>query len=116
MAEQVVFVEIVGDLPDACSLASNGGDHPITLPSGDAVIAAHLGEAMIDADRPVAVAILDQAAVSAVSIRSFQMGQIFKTHPVRRRIGAHPSKGEKSLAAGRFHGSDRLGAALPVDR
>ena len=101
MAEQVVFVEIVGDLPDACALASNGGDHPIALPGGDAVIAAHLGEAVIDVDPPVAVAILDQAAASAVSIRSFQMGQIFKTHarPAQdqERIPVHT---RESLAAG----------------
>jgi len=55
-------------------------DHPVTLPGGNAVVAACFREPMINGDPPVALAILDQTAASAMVIGHFQVSEIFKAH------------------------------------
>jgi hypothetical protein len=44
------------------------------------VFAPHFGVGVINANPPVAIRILTQASLPAMSIRRFEMGQILKTH------------------------------------
>src|SRR5258708_35285234 len=81
VAEEVVFFIVIGKCLRSLLLPLDRCDRAITLAGGNAVITSRFREPMLNRDPPIALAILDQTAASAMSIGGFQMSQIFKAHP-----------------------------------
>ena len=80
VAKQVVFLKIVRKRLRALLLPQDRRNCAIALPGRNAVIVSRLCESMINGDPPVSLAVLDQAAASAMGIGHFQVRQIFKAH------------------------------------
>ena len=80
VAEQVVLLKVVRKRLRSLLLTSDGRDNAITLPGGNAVIAPRFRKPVINGNPPVSLTVLNQTAASALDIRHFQVGEIFKAH------------------------------------
>src|SRR5216683_6166703 len=79
--KQIMGIKVVWKFLGSLLLTTNGIDHPIDLPGGNAMLTSHFRVGMINTNPPIPLRILLKASIPTVFIGCVQMSQILKTHP-----------------------------------